>query len=148
MSDRTPPTGQGAAPHPGRVLVVDDSDVIRELIAINLELEGFEVFTAVDGQDALDRVGSIRPAVMTVDVRMPRLDGISLVQLLRRDPATAHIRVVMVTASAQEAEVRRGEAAGVDAYLTKPFEPDVLVGIVRDLAQQSSAPPAADNLGR
>ena len=129
------------------MLVVDDSDVIRELIAINLELEGFEVFTAVDGQDALDRVGSIRPAVMTVDVRMPRLDGISLVQQLRRDPATSHIRVVMVTASAQEAEVRRGEAAGVDAYLTKPFEPDVLVGIVRDLAQQSGQPPAADNLG-
>jgi CheY-like chemotaxis protein len=117
-----------------RVLVVDDSDVIRELIAINLELEGFEVFTAVDGQDALERIGVVRPDVMTIDVRMPRLDGISLVQQLRRDPATAHIRVVMVTASAQEAEVRRGEAAGVDAYLTKPFEPDVLVGIVRALA--------------
>jgi CheY-like chemotaxis protein len=116
------------------VLVVDDSDVIRELIAINLELEGFEVFTAVDGQDALERIGVVRPDVMTIDVRMPRLDGISLVQQLRRDPATAHIRVVMVTASAQEAEVRRGEAAGVDAYLTKPFEPDVLVGIVRALA--------------
>ena len=125
-----------------RVLVVDDSDVIRELIAINLELEGFEVFTAVDGQDALERVGAIQPDVMTIDVRMPRLDGISLVQQLRRDPATAHIRVVMVTASAQEAEVRRGEAAGVDAYLTKPFEPDVLVGIVRDLAAGSSTSPA------
>ena len=128
--------------------MVDDDDVIRQLITVNLELEGFDVFTAVDGQDALDRVGSIRPAVMTVDVRMPRLDGISLVQQLRRDPATAHIRVVMVTASAQEAEVRRGEAAGVDAYLTKPFEPDVLVGIVRDLAHRSGRPPAADNLGR
>jgi CheY-like chemotaxis protein len=131
-----------------RVLVVDDSEVIRELIAINLELEGFEVFTAIDGQDALDRVAAIRPHVMTIDVRMPRLDGISLVQTLRRDPTTAHIRVVMVTASAQEAEVRRGEAAGVDAYLTKPFEPDVLVGIVRDLAAGHSDPASADNLGR
>jgi CheY-like chemotaxis protein len=131
-----------------RVLVVDDSEVIRELIAINLELEGFEVFTAIDGQDALDRVAAIRPHVMTIDVRMPRLDGISLVQTLRRDPTTAHIRVVMVTASAQEAEVRRGEAAGVDAYLTKPFEPDVLVGIVRDLAAGRSDPAPADNLGR
>ena len=137
-----------SAPAVARVLVVDDSDVIRELIAINLELEGFEVFTAIDGQDALDRVAAIRPHVMTIDVRMPRLDGISLVQTLRRDPSTAHIRVVMVTASAQEAEVRRGEAAGVDAYLTKPFEPDVLVGIVRDLAAGQSDPPPADNLGR
>jgi CheY-like chemotaxis protein len=131
-----------------RVLVVDDSEVIRELIAINLELEGFEVFTAIDGQDALDRVAAIQPHVMTIDVRMPRLDGISLVQTLRREPSTAHIRVVMVTASAQEAEVRRGEAAGVDAYLTKPFEPDVLVGIVRDLAAGRSDPAPADNLGR
>ena len=137
-----------SAPAAARVLVVDDSDVIRELIAINLELEGFEVFTATDGQDALDRVAAIRPHVMTIDVRMPRLDGISLVQTLRRDPSTAHIRVVMVTASAQEAEVRRGEAAGVDAYLTKPFEPDVLVGIVRDLAAGRSDPAPADNLGR
>ena len=137
-----------SAPAAARVLVVDDSEVIRELIAINLELEGFEVFTAIDGQDALDRVASIRPHVMTIDVRMPRLDGISLVQTLRRDPSTAHIRVVMVTASAQEAEVRRGEAAGVDAYLTKPFEPDVLVGIVRDLAAGRSDPAPADNLGR
>ena len=137
-----------SAPAAARVLVVDDSDVIRELIAINLELEGFEVFTAIDGQDALDRVAAIRPHVMTIDVRMPRLDGISLVQTLRRDPSTAHIRVVMVTASAQEAEVRRGEAAGVDAYLTKPFEPDVLVGIVRDLAAGRSDPAPADNLGR
>jgi CheY-like chemotaxis protein len=137
-----------SAPAAARVLVVDDSEVIRELIAINLELEGFEVFTAIDGQDALDRVAAIRPHVMTIDVRMPRLDGISLVQTLRRDPSTAHIRVVMVTASAQEAEVRRGEAAGVDAYLTKPFEPDVLVGIVRDLAAGRSDPAPADNLGR
>jgi CheY-like chemotaxis protein len=137
-----------SAPAAARVLVVDDSEVIRELIAINLELEGFEVFTAIDGQDALDRVAEIRPHVMTIDVRMPRLDGISLVQTLRRDPSTAHIRVVMVTASAQEAEVRRGEAAGVDAYLTKPFEPDVLVGIVRDLAAGRSDPAPADNLGR
>ena len=71
-----------------RVLVVDDSDVIRTLITVNLELEGFEVVQAVDGQDALDKVLDVRPDVITIDVKMPRLDGFDTVERLRADPRT------------------------------------------------------------
>src|SRR5246127_5976997 len=73
----------------GRVLVVDDDEVIRRLIAVNLQLEGFEVFTAVDGQDCLDKVADIKPDVITLDVMMPRLDGWVTATQLRRNPGTA-----------------------------------------------------------
>ena len=116
---------------PARVLVVEDDEVIRELIRLNLELEGFEVFTAMDGQDCLDRVGHVDPDVITMDVMMPRLDGWSTVERLRSDGFTR--RIVRVTARAQTEDRRRGERIGVDEYLTKPFDPDELVDLIRAL---------------
>ena len=86
----------------GRVLVVDDDDVIRQLITVNLELEGFEVATAVDGQDCLDKVKDVDPAVITLDIMMPRLDGWEAADRLRADPETAGIKVVLLSARAQE----------------------------------------------
>lgn len=115
--------------------MVDDDDVIRQLISLNLQLEGFEVYTAVDGQDALDKVVEINPEVVTMDVMMPRMDGWEAAARLRRDPQTAHIRVCLITARAQQADLRRGEGLGVDAYLTKPFDPADLVDTVRRLAE-------------
>lgn len=118
----------------GRVLVVDDDDVIRQLICVNLELEGFEVSTAVDGQDALDKIRQVDPAVVTLDIMMPRLDGWQAAERLRNDPETAHVKVVLLSARAQEADLQRGSRLGVDAYLTKPFDPDELIETVRRLA--------------
>src|ERR1700722_14173656 len=114
----------------GRVLVVDDDEVIRQLIAVNLTLEGFDVSTAVDGQDCLDKVGSISPQVITLDVMMPRLDGWVTAGELRKNPDTSHIKVVLITARAQEDDRNRGHQIGVDAYLTKPFDPADLVAAV------------------
>jgi CheY-like chemotaxis protein len=122
----------------GRVLVVDDDEVIRQLIALNLTLEGFEVATARDGQDCLDRVHEIDPHVITLDVMMPRLDGWETATKLRTDPSTTHIKVVLITARAQEDDKRRGLGIGVDAYVTKPFDPSELIQIVRDLAKGSN----------
>ncbi|SET45661.1 Response regulator receiver domain-containing protein [Nonomuraea wenchangensis] len=118
----------------GKVLVVDDDEVIRQLIAVNLNLEGFEVETATDGQDCLDRVRDIKPDVITLDVMMPHLDGWSTAERLRTEPDTSHIRVVLVTARAQDDDRRRGLGIGVDAYLTKPFDPAELIEVVRELA--------------
>lgn len=118
----------------GRVLVVDDDEVIRRLIAVNLQLEGFDVEMAVDGQDCLDRVRDIAPDVITLDVMMPRLDGWVTAERLRTDPMTAGIRVVMITARAQEHDLRRGREIGVDAYVTKPFDPNEMIRTVRELA--------------
>lgn len=120
--------------HPGRVLVVDDDEFIRQLIGINLELEGFEVHQAADGEEALRQASQVRPDVMVLDVMMPRLDGIEVARRLRADAATSSIRLVLVSARAQAVDVRRGEDTGVDAYITKPFEPDQLVSVVRRLA--------------
>jgi CheY-like chemotaxis protein len=117
-----------------RVLVVDDDEVIRQLITLNLELEGFEVYEAVDGADALRKVAEVRPSVVTLDVMMPNLDGWDAAARLRSDPETADVKVVLLSARAQEADVRRGTRLGVDAYLTKPFDPDDLVEVVRRLA--------------
>jgi CheY-like chemotaxis protein len=126
----------------GRVLVVDDDDVIRQLITVNLELEGFDVVTAVDGQDALDKVKDARPQVVTLDVMMPRLDGWEAASRLRHDPETAHIKLILLSARAQEADLQRGERIGVDAYLTKPFDPDELIDVVRRLMTEAGEKPA------
>ena len=121
------------------MLVVDDDDVIRQLISVNLELEGYEVHTAVDGQDCLDKVKDVQPAVITLDIMMPRLDGWETAARLRSDASTAGIKVVLLSARAQEADLRRGDRIGVDAYLTKPFDPDDLVETVRRLADEAGA---------
>ena len=123
----------------GRVMVVDDDEVIRQLIAVNLTLEGFDVVTAVDGQDCLDRVVEAKPDVITLDVMMPRLDGWVTATQLRRNPETASIKVVLITARAQEDDLGRGREVGVDAYLTKPFDPAEMIRVVRELAGAPSS---------
>jgi CheY-like chemotaxis protein len=120
-------------------LVVDDSRVIRELIAVNLELEGFAVSTAEDGERALELASELVPDVITLDVMMPRLDGFEAAVRLRQDPRTAAIPIVMVTGRAQSVDLERGKEIGVDAYLTKPFEPTELVELVTRLACEGRA---------
>ncbi|MEZ0090525.1 response regulator [Streptacidiphilus sp. EB129] len=121
----------------GRVLVVDDSEVIRQLIRVNLELEGFEVVTAADGAECLDVVHEVRPDVITLDVVMPRLDGLRTAARLRADPRTSHLRIAIVSACTQ-LDLERGESVGVDGYLGKPFEPMELIALVRRLAQRGA----------
>jgi CheY-like chemotaxis protein len=126
---------------PARVLVVDDAASIRLLIRTNLELAGFEVLEAVDGIDAIEQLETADPLpdVITVDVMMPRQDGIATVASIRKNPRTAEIAIVMVSTQNHPNDIQRGMDAGVDAYVTKPFDPDMLVATVRK---------AADTLGR
>ncbi|MCN9240110.1 response regulator [Streptomyces sp. RY43-2] len=116
----------------GRVLVVDDNKVIRQLIRVNLELEGLEVVTAADGAECLDVVHQVRPDVVTLDVVMPRLDGLRAAARLRSDPRTRELPLVIVSACTQH-EVAGGLGVGVDAFLAKPFDPAELVQVVREL---------------
>lgn len=117
----------------GRVLVVDDSTAIRQLIRVNLELEGFEVVTADDGAACLEIVHRARPDVITLDVVMPRLDGLRAAERLRSDPRTSGIPLALVSACGTGDLDARG-VARVDAVLAKPFEPAALVKMVRRLA--------------
>jgi DNA-binding response OmpR family regulator len=126
----------GGAP---RVLVVDDSATVRDLISMNLALEGFEVVTATNGREALKKVYEVDPAVVTLDVTMPDMDGFLTAEQLRADPRTESLPIAIVSACAQEADFRRGREIGVDAYVTKPFDPDELVRIVSDLAENGRA---------
>ncbi|WP_328553402.1 response regulator [Streptomyces sp. NBC_00358] len=119
----------------GRVLVVDDNKVIRQLIRVNLELEGLEVVTAADGAECLDVVHQVRPDVVTLDVVMPRLDGLRTAARLRADPRTRNLPLAIVSACTQY-EVESGLDVGVDAFLAKPFEPSELVRLVRQLMER------------
>lgn len=124
------------------MLVVDDNRVIRQLIRVNLELEGFEVVTAADGAECLDVVHQVRPDVITLDVVMPRLDGIRTAARLRADPTTSHLPVAIISACTRY-EVETGTVAGVDAFLAKPFEPSELIRVVRRLMRREG-PPSLD----
>lgn len=119
-----------------RVLVVDDSAVIRELIKVNLELEGIEVVTCVDGEEAVRAARELRPDVITMDVVMPRLNGLDAAERIRSEPETGDIPIVVVTARAGQADLDRARDIGVEGYLTKPFEPAELVALVGRLARQ------------
>ncbi|WP_404793822.1 response regulator [Streptomyces tendae] len=119
----------------GRILVVDDNKVIRQLIRVNLELEGFEVVTAGDGVECLEVVHQMRPDAVTLDVVMPRLDGLRTAARLRADPRTRELPIAIVSACTQY-EVDAGFAAGADAFLSKPFEPAELIGLVRQLVER------------
>jgi CheY-like chemotaxis protein len=129
----------GVAGVSGRVLVVDDNKVIRQLIRVNLELEGFEVVTAADGAECLEIVQTVRPDVVTLDVVMPRLDGVRTAARLRSDPHTRHVGIVMVSAGSLPEGA--GGPGGVDAYVAKPFEPAQLVETVRRLVRRGPLPP-------
>ncbi|MFC8852638.1 response regulator [Streptomyces sp. NPDC057144] len=136
----------------GRILVVDDNKVIRQLIRVNLELEGFEVVTAGDGAECLEVVHQVRPDVVTLDVVMPRLDGLRTAARLRADPRTRDLPIAIVSASTQY-EIEAGFAVGVDAFLSKPFEPAELIALVRQLAERGARSEpgtgaAADSLPR
>jgi CheY-like chemotaxis protein len=122
-----------------RVLVVDDTSSIRFLIRTNLELAGFDVVEAVDGVDCLEHLAHAEtlPDVITVDVMMPRLDGVGTVTSIRANPRTRDIAVVMVTTQGHPADIQRATQAGVDAYVTKPFDPDFLVLTVRDVLSRA-----------
>jgi CheY-like chemotaxis protein len=114
----------------GRVLVCDDAEQIRRLIRVNLEIEGYEVVEAVDGEEALEILEDMTrplPDVITVDVIMPRRDGWWMVSAIRSDPRLAHIPIVMVTASAQDQDRAKAERAAVDDFVAKPFDPYDLV---------------------
>ncbi|MBM3494449.1 MAG: response regulator [Armatimonadetes bacterium] len=114
-----------------KILAVDDEKAIVRLVQVNLEREGYQVVTAYDGREALEKVASERPDLVVLDVMMPYMDGFEVLQQLKKDPETRDIPVIMLTAKAQDADVFRGWQSGVDCYLTKPFNPMELKAFVK-----------------
>ncbi|MBI2842565.1 MAG: response regulator [Armatimonadetes bacterium] len=116
---------------PKKILAVDDEKHIVRLVQVNLERQGYEVVTANDGKEALQKVEEERPDLVVLDVMMPYMDGFEVLQNLRRNASTREIPVIMLTAKAQDADVFRGWQSGVDCYLTKPFNPMELISFVK-----------------
>ncbi len=129
-----------------KILVVDDERHIVRLVEVNLQRAGYDIVTAYDGVEALEKVQSEHPDMIVLDVMMPRMDGFEVLQNLQANPATADIPVIMLTAKAQDADIFKGWQSGVSSYLTKPFNPRELLTFVERIFQSmQERPPEEDN---
>jgi phosphate regulon transcriptional regulator PhoB len=120
-----------------KILVVDDEPEAVELVEFNLKQAGYDVLTAADGAEALKKAHSALPSLIVLDLMLPEVDGLEVCKMLRRDPATASIPIVMVTAKAAEIDRILGLELGADDYVTKPFSPRELGARVKALLRRT-----------
>lgn len=113
-----------------KILIADDDPVIIKLLQVNLEMEGYEVVTAEDGQDAVDKASLEKPDLVILDIMMPRMDGWTARGELLNNPDLKSVPVIFLSARAQQADLRKGYEAGVADYITKPFDPIDLLDVV------------------
>jgi len=116
------------------VLCADDDEDILTLVALRLEGAGFAVATVGDGEQAVAAARELHPAVLVLDVMMPKRTGLEVLADVRADPTLADLKVILLSARVQEADIQRGVGAGADAYLAKPFRAQDLVATVEQLA--------------
>jgi two-component system alkaline phosphatase synthesis response regulator PhoP len=126
-------TGELARVPEPLVLLVDDEPNLRDTVSFILEMEGFRVALACDGEEALEKVGALRPDVVLLDAMLPRRDGFDVCRTIRADPNLAKVRVVMLTALSQRTDRERARAAGADHFVAKPFDEDALLALLRRL---------------
>ena len=119
-----------------RLLLVDDEVELVEMIKFRLEASGYEVLTANDGQQALEIARREKPGLVILDVMLPKMDGYKVCGLIKKDSRYAHIPVMMFTAKAMDADMKLGQEVSADAYLTKPFEPKVLLEKIKELVKE------------
>jgi DNA-binding response OmpR family regulator len=115
------------------ILIVDDEPNIVISLEFLLEREGWQVQIARDGQEALEAIERDPPALVLLDVMLPRLSGYDVCQRIRERPAWRGMRVLMLTAKGREVEMAKGLALGADGYVTKPFSTDELLACIRAL---------------
>ncbi|MBA3341659.1 MAG: response regulator [Gemmatimonadaceae bacterium] len=134
-------------PVPGeRVLVVDDEPDIVALVAYHLAKAGYRVVTAATGAEAIDQVKREHPALVVLDLMLPGMSGLDVIQALRRDEPTRRVPVLMLTARREESDRIRGLSLGADDYLTKPFSPAELVLRVKAILRRTGAVPDKDDI--
>jgi two-component system chemotaxis response regulator CheY len=113
-----------------RIMTVDDSASVRQMVAFTLRGAGYDVLEAVDGMDAQTKLSSPVHMVIT-DLNMPRMDGISLIRAIRQTPALRCIPVLMLTTESQQGKKEAGKAAGATGWIVKPFRPEQLLAVVK-----------------
>ena len=116
-----------------RILVVDDETAIVEMLTMRLEANNYQVISALDGREGLNKARSEKPDLIILDLMLPKLEGYKVCQMLKFDEKYRQIPVILFTARAQELDIKLGEEVGADAYIVKPFEPDILLDKVAEL---------------
>ncbi|HEX4132833.1 MAG TPA: response regulator [Pirellulales bacterium] len=124
-----------------RILVVDDEEDLLELINYNLAKEGYRVTAVSSGERALAEAQQLLPDLIVLDVLLPRVDGLEICRLLKGDPKTRHIPIIMLTAKTEESDVVTGLELGADDYMTKPFSPRVLVARIKSVLRRRTNGP-------
>ena len=128
-----------------KILIVDDEEDILELVAYNLEQNGFQVEKAATGEAGLKAARSENPGLIILDLMLPGINGLDICRLLKSDPDTKNIPIVMLTAKGEESDVVRGLELGADDYVTKPFSPKVLVARIKSVLRRNNAAEEADS---
>ena len=126
------------------IVLVDDEPNIRETVAFILEAEGLEVRTAGDGVAGLEMVRRHRPKVVLLDVMMPRMDGYEVCRAIRGDDELSEVFIVVLTARGQKADEMRALEVGADLYMSKPFDDEIVIEVIRDVFaghRKTSKPP-------
>jgi two-component system phosphate regulon response regulator PhoB len=116
---------------PKKILIVEDERDIAELIAYNLEREGFQVDSALSGEEGLSKARTDRPDLIVLDIMLPEMNGLDVCRALRSDPITQGIPIIMLTARNEDIDIVTGLEIGADDYVTKPFSPKVLIARIR-----------------
>lgn len=116
-----------------RILLVDDEEDLRKMLRFRLESMDYDVSEAEDGQEGLDKARSNMPDLILLDLMLPKLDGFKVCRILKFDAKYKDIPIIMFTAKAQEEDKDAGRDVCADAYITKPFEPAVLVSKIKEL---------------
>ena len=117
-----------------RVLIIDDEENVLSLVSATLGYDQrFDIALARNGKEALESAVNDVPDLVILDMLMPIMDGFQVCQALKNDPKTAHVKVIMLTAMAQEADLGKAIAAGADRYITKPFSPTKLLDAVEEI---------------
>ncbi|MDA8088614.1 MAG: response regulator [Nitrospiraceae bacterium] len=113
------------------VLIVDDSATMRQVVSFALKDAGFEVISAVDGKDAIAKLGVAKSDLIITDLNMPNLNGIELIKQVRQTPGHKFTPIIMLTTESQESRKAEGRQAGVSGWIVKPFTPEQLLGVVK-----------------
>lgn len=125
-----------------RILIVDDDPRLVHVLSMYLTIEGFEVDTAADGEDALRHIDAVLPDLVVLDVMMSGMDGLEACRRIKRNPRTAHLPVILFTALSRDEDVRDGRAAGADHFINKPFSLVGLGSVIRSFIHGADLPAA------
>ena len=123
----------------GKILVVDDEIYIVHILDFSLAMEGYEVSTALDGEQALEKARSEQPDLIVLDIMMPKLDGYETCKMLKAEEGTKHIPVILLSAKGRNVDQKIGFEVGADDYITKPFSPRKLVERINAILGQGTS---------